>query len=200
MHRLVAVALALVLSTLALSSSAYAATFDPGPQLAASACGVDRTPYINVVEGVRNDDDSGFNSATSWATDNYMRTIQVWQVAPGTYCAVVKYVGSFVTRAGTSPMGTGTVTAGIRGVMRGGYRSTAFAAVPRSDPAWAAHGFIGVVDYRCDGSYDCPGRVSWLDQYFSSNTFDFAWWGWEYRAGSHGTWINAMDGSSGDIN
>lgn len=181
------------------SSVAFASSFDPGPQLAASACGAGGAPVINAVEAVRNDDDSGV-AGNAWASDDYMRTIQVWHVGTDTYCAIVRYVGSFTTRAGASPSGAGVVAAGIRGVMHGGYRSTSFTATLRSDPAWKTHGFVGVVDYRCDGSFSCPGRVSWLAQYFSSNTFDYAWWGWEYRAGSHGTWINSVDGNSGDIN
>ena len=46
----------------------------------------------------------------------------------------------------------------------------------------------------------CPGLVDWTAQYFSSTSgYDLAWWGWEYRAGRHGTWVNALSGNSGDI-
>ena len=199
MHRILLV-LAILTGILALGSPADAATFTPGPQLAASACGTDRSLVINVVEAVVDDRDDGVHGNV-WASDSYMRMIQVWQTGADTFCATVRYAGSFVTIAGDSPGGTGSVAAGIRGVMHGGYRSTSFHATLLASPAWRTRGFVGVVDYGCHGTTTCPGRIDWVGQYFSgAGDFALAWWGWEYRAGSHGTWINAADGNSGDIN
>jgi len=185
------VALVMVVSAVG-SAAAYG-----GPQLAASACGGGKL-VINVTQKVVNDADSGFGGA--WAFDSYNRQIQVWQTAPGMFCGIVNYAGQFVTLAGTSPSGIGAVTGGVKGTMHGGYRTTQFIGALNVAPTWLTQGSIGTFDYDCDLSFNCPGAVSWVGTYFSSTSgFDLAWWGWEYRAGSHGTWVNDIGGSSGDI-
>jgi hypothetical protein len=57
-----------------------------------------------------------------------------------------------------------------------------------------------MTNYQCNIDGTCPGAVDWVGQYFSSYAFDYLWWGWVYHAGSHGSWVNSVDGNSGDIN
>jgi hypothetical protein len=47
-----------------------------------------------------------------------------------------------------------------------------------------------------------PGLgIACRGQYFEPGYgFSFDFWGWIYRAGRDGTWVNASTGSSGDIN
>jgi len=164
-----------------------------GPQTSAAACDGGKL-VINVTHKVVNDADSGVGG-NSWATDNYQRHIQVWQAADGTFCATVDYQGQFVTNAGLSPSGDGTVTAGLKGTFNGGYSTTHFTGTLNPTPLYATRGNIGTFDYALGANV-----WSWTSTYFSSTAgFDLAWWGWQYRAGSHGTWINSMDGNSGDI-
>lgn len=165
-------------------------------ELNAKACDKEGRAVINVVENVKNDVDSGF--AGNWAIDNYKREIKVWKADSentNQWCAVVKYEGKFDAVAGqTGPGGTGTISEGVKGEMRGGYRAT-FNGDLKASPTWPMHGFVGTVDYGCDITGATCNYVSWTAQYFD-NVTEFAqpWWGWIYKAGhKHGTWLNQID-------
>lgn len=146
---------------------------------------------INVTQKVINDVDSGV-AGNNWAHDNYNRQIQVWQIGENEFCASVQYIGSFVTIEGISPSGNSTVAEGIKGTMQGGYAATIIGTL-NSDPAWQTKGNVGTIDYA-------GGPVSWLGIYFSSvGSFDYEYWGWIYRAGNNGTWVNSQNGNQGDI-
>ncbi len=123
------------------------------------------------------------------------------------YCATVVYDGNAYTIPGQ--IGPGNTPAGalintasdqpVRADMSGGYRTT-FKGTLSSSPAWSTHGSVGTTNYQCDIKANCPGRVDWIGQYFPGYTnFDQPWWGWRYNAGSHGTWINAIGGNTGNI-
>jgi len=182
----------------ATTATASDPTLNWGSQLNAAQCGSGRM-VINVTEKVVNDIDSGVGG-NNWAFDDYIRQIQVRETGSGTYCAVVRYHGSFTTIAGFSPQNTGTVAAGITGTFEGGFRATITGTL-LSSPGWSTHGFVGTFDYACDATTSvCPGYVSWLGQYFSAvGGFDQPWWGWIYRTECNGTWVNASDGNLGDI-
>ncbi len=153
---------------------------------------------INVKQRVLNDADSGLGGY--WAFDDFVRSIQVVEIAGGNYCATVKYQGQFTTFASNSPGGTGTVGDGVIGTFEGGYVSFPFSATLRSDPIQRTMGSIGTYDYHCDETANCPGYVDWTTLYFDSvNGFDLAWWGWVYHAGNNGSWVNSIDGNTGDI-
>jgi hypothetical protein len=192
----------LILVLVLASAQAIAAPnehLDWGAQLhsGASSC-PSGTLVINVVHKVTSDDDSGFGGY--WATDEYVRKINVVRTADGTYCATVSYQGSFTSYAGTSPSGTSVVGADVVGTFEGGYVSTLFTGVLKDPPDFRAKGSIGTFDYGCDGSGNCSTLFSWRDAYFTSTAgFDFSWWGWIYHGGSNGTWVNQIGGSSGDI-
>jgi hypothetical protein len=155
------------------------------------------TLIINVNQKVVNDVDSGV--AGFWAFINYSKSIHVYQLSDSTFCLSVNESGQFVTIAGTSPAGTGTVSAGVKGTFSGGYQAIVTGSLlsPLVEPI---KGSLGTFDYQCDASGNCPGYSSWLDLYFTSGySFDYAWWGWQYKAGSHGTYTPTITGSSGDI-
>lgn len=169
-------------------------------ELRAKQCDPQGPPLVNVHYTLVNDYDSGFGG-NAWANDTIERHLRIWQVAGG-FCAIVRDEGRFVTFAGISPSGSATVSAGIRGRLDGGYRSTVFAG--DFAPALPVRGDLGTFDLACDLSFNCPGtRPSPLAYFSSASGFDFAWWGWIYRAGhGHGTWLNQIDvlpPDSGDI-
>ena len=182
----------------ALSASLLAAPsphLNYGTQLNRAQCPAGRL-VINVSETVMNDVDSGF--AGNWAFDDFVRQIQVVQIAPNTFCATVRYEGLFTTSDGPSPAGTSTVSAGVRGTFQGGYISTVFSGTLRSGVQ--ARGNLGTIDYQCDLAGNCPGSIDWTTEYFDNvSGWGLAWWGWIYQAGNNGTWVNAITGSSGDI-
>ena len=154
---------------------------------------------INVKQRVLNDVDSGVGG-NNWAFDDFVRNIQVVEIAAGTFCATVKYQGQFTSIAGTAPAGTGTVDAGVIGTFEGGYVSTAFTATLVSNPAKRTMGSIGTFDYQCDTAGKCPEYVDWTTLYFTAvSGFDLAWWGWVYHAGNNGSWVNSIDSNSGNI-
>lgn len=164
-------------------------------QLDADSCAKEGNPVINVEEKVKNDVDSGF--AGNWAIDNYTRHIKVWETEsgnPNQWCATVKYEGKFDAAAGqTGPGGTGVIGEGVNGEMKGGYRAT-FNGDLKAVALWPTHGNVGTVDYGCDITGAACSYVSWTEQYFDDIT-DFAqpWWGWIYKAGKHGAWLNQID-------
>lgn len=86
--------------------------------------------------------------------------------------------------------------------MHGGYRAT-FNGDLKTTPLWKTHGSVGTVDYGCDITGATCNYVSWIEKYFD-NVTDFAqpWWGWIYKTGRHGVWLNQIDipaASSGNI-
>ena len=157
-------------------------------------------PVVEVNVKVTNDADSGI-AGNYWALDALERHITLWQTGtPGTYCATIKDEGSFKTFAGqASPGNTGVLTGKEKGEINGGYVATITGTLLPT-PLWKTHGDIGKIDYQCDVNGNCPGYVSWVSRYFSAGYgFDQPWWGWIYRGGKYGTWVNAVSGNSGDI-
>lgn len=155
-------------------------------------------PVVNVEQKIVGDADSGLGGY--WAFDKYVRHIKVWSNGDGTYCALVSYNGKFDAQAGqASPGNTGILDGDEDGRMEGGYRGEITGTL-KTSPAWPTRGFVGNFDYQCNLSGVCPGRVSWIDQYFDAGyAFTYEWWGWQYVSPHHGTWINAVSGNSGDI-
>jgi hypothetical protein len=144
-----------------------------------------------------NDPDSGYGG-NNWATDSMNRHLRIWSQTGGTYCVQQEDNGSsFTTVAGLSPSGYATVTAGIKGSIEGGYVTTSIVGTLSSTPAYATKGNLGTIDA---GTLTVPLWQS----YFSSITssIPYSGWGWIYRAGPHGTWLDqngVNPQSSGDI-
>ncbi|MCL4232775.1 MAG: hypothetical protein KJ053_14450 [Dehalococcoidia bacterium] len=165
-------------------------------ELRPSACGNGQV-VVNAVASIVNNADSGVGG-NYWAYDTLLRHYMVWKTGPNEYCAIIRDSGWFKTVAGASPGNTGTIAAGVRGLIRGGYRTTTFTGT--WSPQWPTFGYIGKLDYQCDLNGNCPGAPVWRDKYFTGIAgFDLDWWGWFYHAGPRGTWYNAESGNVGDI-
>ena len=181
-----------VLAMAAPAMAAPAVTTNFGQQLNASQCNTGGSPIVNVTFKVINDLDSG-TAGNNWATDNYNKSVKVWQQSDGTFCAVVKYQGQFTTIAGPSPQNAttgGTVGAGVKGAFEGGYLANFNGTF---DPTLKTNGNLGTKDYS-------SGIFDWVSAYFSGNTsFDQPYWAWNYHAGNNGSWVNASTGNQGDI-
>ncbi len=171
-----------------------------GKEVNASACNQSLPPVVNITYSVINDADSG-TLGNVWANDNYIKTVQVWPQGNGTFCAVVRYEGQFVTYAGSSPGAAydtgGTVGAGVQGTLTGGYTATFTGTLA---DGLQTTGDLGLKDYACGQSYTCPGLYDWLSIYFPNNAgFTDSYWGWNYQTGNNGSWVNAISGNNGDI-
>ncbi len=186
--------------------------FNPDNQLSKSACG-DKLgkPVIDITQRVQNDTDSGFGAnvyfpspvGNYWNVEGYTRHIQAWSTGDTSWCAIVLYdnghFNAFYKQTG--PAGTGIIGSDVEGEMHGGYRAT-FNGTLLSTTLWPKTGNVGTFNYDCNLAGVCgAGRVDWIGQYFGPSYTGFAqpWWGWIYTASGHGTWINAFEGSSGNI-
>lgn len=159
-------------------------------------------PVVTVIQEVVNDIDSGHNGF--WAHDDYRRLIQMWEVGDGEFVAVVQYNGQFEAVGGQNEPGKnadGTLEGDEDGLIHGGYAASLKGEL-QDDPNWPTHGFVGTFDYEGDVHAGTrPGAVRWDYQYLvpDSVTFEFEWWGWVYRGGDDGTWVNAVDEDCGNI-
>lgn len=170
--------------------------------ISAKACKVDGSKMVvNVHYTLKNNYDSGF-AGNAWANDTIDRQLRIWQSPAGTFCVQVADHGKFVTFAGASPSGLSTVSAGVKGHLEGGYITTDI--VGTFAPTLPVRGDLGTFDLACDASFNCPGaRPSWKNYFTLGVTgIEFAQWGWVYKAGRNGTWLNQDDvaaAASGDI-
>jgi hypothetical protein len=181
------------------AASATGPTLDVS-QLATSQCAPSGAAVVDVYYGLKNDYDSGY-AGNAWANDSILRHLRVWPTIGG-YCGIVQDAGVFSTFAGPSPSGLSTVSAGILGVLGGGYRSTVFTGT-FAPSAYATSGYLGTFDLACTSASNCPGaRPSPLKYFTGTSGFDLAWWGWQYVTRAHGTWVNSIDttaATGGDI-
>jgi hypothetical protein len=199
MKRLVMLLAVLVAAALSLSATAGASPAPVTGGSNAKACQASGTALVNVHFTMTNDYDSAIDGH-AWANDTVSRQLQIWNsTSSGTYCAAVTDQGSFVTRDGTSPRGTGTVLPGITGKIKGGYTTTPFTGT-FAPGKYAVSGNLGTFDLGCTTAYDCPGTYpSFLDYFSSTSGADLAVWGWNYHTAQNGTWNNVLTGNSGDI-
>jgi len=187
----------LVAAALSLSATAGASPNPVGGNNA-KACNTSGAAIVNVHYTLINDYDSAVGG-TAWANDTIDRQLQIWALGGGTYCASVSDQGSFVTLAGPSPDGTGTVSAGVTGKIKGGYTTVAFTGTPST--TLPVSGNLGTFDLKCTDANNCPGTYPSYLSYFSSPTspVDLAVWGWTYHTSQSGTWNNTSTGNTGDI-
>ncbi len=191
-----------VLTLLIAAATVMAAPSDPfnwGSQVNAGECDQQGAPVVNVSRRVENSVDSG-QGGNNWAFDDYTQHIQVWAQPDGSYCVVSRFNGQFDGQAGQiSPGATGVLSGAEDGAFEGGYRAVITGTL-LANPGWQTHGRVGAFDYQCDILGNCPGAVSWIDQYFAPGwTFTYEWWGWVYHGGNDGEWVNSSDGNSGEI-
>ena len=173
------------------------ATFAP-PPLTCSG-----TLLVDVSARILNEANAGV-LGNIWALDAINERARVWQTSapaaagsPGIYCVVTTATGSFNTFAGQSPEGTGTVTAGVRGLVASIQR---FELTAIFRPVVPLNGFLGTFDFRCNQQGTCPGNVLLSALFFQQITgFGGAGLASVYFAGHHGTWIQTSSGDLGDI-
>lgn len=190
----------------AVSGQASAAALPPslnyGAQLNAGQCGAG-APVVDVTYEVVNDADSSV-TGQNWAMDSFNKHVQVWQTGANTFCAIVRYAGSFTTLASNSPQDTDPqIAAGITGTSEGGYRAL-FNGTLNPSPTEPTFGNLGTVDLR-------NVSLDWSQVYFGTDNLNLVWWGWIYRTPQNGVWVNACaatdapnynaacPGNSGDI-
>jgi hypothetical protein len=172
-------------------------------QLDSSHCGLTKQSknVVNVSFRMINDYDSGVGG-NAWANDTMHREIRIWQVSPGIFCGTVTDTSKFVTFAGESPNGTGTVSANVPGDIRGGYVTGQFAGSLVANPVYQPQGDIGLnntFDLMCTDAYTCPGAHPTISTYISGYAGQLQWWGWQYVTNGHGIWVNSQDANTGDI-
>jgi hypothetical protein len=153
------------------------------------------TQVVDVTYKLLNDLDSGF-AGNNWANDTIDRHLRIWDEGNGTYCAQIEDHGKFTTFAGDSPSSFSTVSAGIKGDIEGGYITSNIAG-SFTTSAFPAKGNLGTFDLNTQSP------PSWASYFAPGYTADaFSAWGWIYKAGQNGTWLNALGVSketSGDI-
>jgi hypothetical protein len=190
MKRLVWLAALVAAMTVLSAGSASASNNSP------TQCG--GTQIANVVYKMVNDYDSNTHGG-AWANDSITRKLKVFDTGDGTYCATVNDTGSFVTLDADSPSGTGTISAGIKGQMNGGYVASITGTLSDA-PAYKTKGFLGTFDLQCTDAATCPGtRPSFLSYFNAGASYSLDDWGWIYHTARNGTWVNAASGNSGDI-
>lgn len=182
-----------------------------GARIANTHCEPDQAgpPVLNINRRVLNSLDSGFGDDIWWARDDYKQKVTVYPMEPGTWCVVSSFQGRFHGLAGfDTPNDNGQLSGDEHGSFQGGYHAVIEGELkPRTEFGWPARGFVGTFDYACDpdasrGTFPpvCPGSVDLFGQYFEADySLAYEWWGWVYRGGRAGTFVNASDGSEGDI-
>jgi hypothetical protein len=173
---------------------------------------------LNLSYKITNSVDSGTgmndSGAVWWAGIDYVLHVQVVELESDTFCATVRTQGSFESVGGDGPgcandmscgLLEGRLEPGVVGTFHGGYTET-FTGTFSPPADMRTKGSIGTFDHDCDPSVaggDCDGAgvARWLGLYFVDVAdFDFdEWWGWIYRTGSNGTWVNQIDGNEGNI-
>jgi hypothetical protein len=163
---------------------------------APAACQIGK-PVVDMVLVIRNAGDYGADGHL-WALDDLIHRVRMWRTADTSYCAEVQDVGRFTAFAGVSPEGTGTVSAGVTGLV---FATTRLRITGTFAPRVPTTGFIGVYDLGCDVNDVCPGeepRTTSL--YFSAvGSFGVETFRATYYGGRHGTWIQTPTGDLGDI-
>ncbi|MGI0135360.1 MAG: hypothetical protein ACREBW_10440 [Candidatus Micrarchaeaceae archaeon] len=175
---------------LAISGTASAAAPSTPTSYMPGDCGGKQV--VNVTYKLYNDTDSGFFG--NWATDSLNRNLKVFDTGNGTYCATVNDTGSFVTTGPNSPQHGSPLSAGINGVINGGYVTNDFAATLSATPDYSTHGNLG----SFDATLAHPSFLSYFDNSGSIN-WKQPTWGWTYHTAQNGNWVNASSGDNGDI-
>jgi hypothetical protein len=130
---------------------------------------------VNVTYVVTGDPVTGVDPNNVWATADYTRTLQVYRVAKNTYCATWRDSGTFVTVAGQSPGGTGTVDDWIVGKLTRTAVTTNFTATWQ--PGAATSGPLGA------------GPSDWTSLYFGNvQGLGLVWYSNLYTTLANGAW------------
>jgi hypothetical protein len=175
---------------------AAAALVNGAPVASAFSC--TGTPIVDVVARIKNEGDAGV-SGKIWALIDIEEHAKIWQESPTLFCVLETDIGSFHSFAGTSPGGTGTISAHRHGVTLGVQR---FKLNGTLHPVAPVSGFLGTFNFKCDRLGQCPGNVRFSQFYFTNITgvtgSSFA----ELDISNglrHGIWFQSGTTSLGDI-
>jgi hypothetical protein len=181
MKRVLTTAAAISLLALAATSSGVAATITTSCPSTAS--------LIAAISFTVSDEPVAGRYGNIWATADYTRTVAVYRVTKGSFCAAWRDTGMFTTLDGMSPGGGGTVAAGISGPFVRSGVTTVFSGT--WDPNGPTSGFIGGLASGGD----------WTTLYFDSvSGLGAVWWAGIYQTAANGCWANRTGYPSlGDI-
>jgi hypothetical protein len=152
---------------------------------------------VDVTLTIKNVDDTA-NDGHVWALDSVVAHMRIWRVSTNRYCVRNDDAGTFTSFAGGSPGGTGTISSGVTGTIEG---TQYFRAGGTFAPTVPTSGYIGEFNPDCQPDGSCANHdYRFPNLYFSKLTsFAFGWFSYAYDGGSHGTWLQSTNGSSGDI-
>ncbi len=181
----------LALSVLAGVPQAAATTLKP------DTCRQDQPPVVDGTLTIDNLVDLGSDGHV-WAHDTSTERVRVWKIGPRLYCVRRDADVTWVSYAGISPAGTGTISAGVTGTAHG----TVYLRVSGPfTPVYPTSGNIGHFDAQCQPDGTCTGlepRIITL--YFPHFThLDFGWYDYLATSPDNGTWHQTPDGDTGDI-
>lgn len=184
-----------LLMPLVMASALWSGVANAKPQ--PDGCPEDKPLVVNAVATFRNVVDEGLDGHV-WALDQGTQYIQIWQIGENAYCVKRRDVGTFVTFAGVSPAGTGTIPADVTGSFQG---TTYLRIYGIFEPKVPTSGYIGDFDAQCQQDGSCPGqRIRTSALYFArTNKLDFGWFEYFADGGACGRWDQTASGSIGDI-
>ena len=168
--------------------------------LAATKDGCDTTKPLVIDSHVtyRNVIDFGTDGHV-WALDSATQTFKAYRTGTNAFCVARHDEGTFVTFAGVSPQGTGSLAGGKTGTFNA---SIYFKIRGVLSPTLPTSGFVGSFDAQCHQDGTCDGEEpGLLGKYFSRvNAFGVVTFAASYvgEVGC-GTWTQTLAGDTGDI-
>ena len=180
---------ALLAGALATAAPAAAAT---------SLCGGSRQQVVDVTRDIVADDDYGADGHI-WALDTYTERIRIWQVGSHQFCVHFDDAGTFRSFAGVSPNSTGTVSEGVTGKWHGTIEAYVTADFT---PVAPTTGYLGTIDADCDQAGACAADVPFPKSMYFGNSLQhirYTVFGATFDGGAHGTWVQTLTSSTGDI-
>ena len=173
----------------------------PAAAEARSLCGGARDKVVDVTRHIVNVDDYGTDGHI-WALDTYAERIRIWrvgQVGSHQFCIHFDDGGTFRSFAGVSPNSTGTVSDGVTGTWSGtieAYLTADFA------PTAPTGGDLGTIEANCDQAASCAVDVPYPNTMYFGGSLQhvrYTTFGATFDGGAHGTWVQSLDSSTGDI-
>jgi hypothetical protein len=161
-------------------------------------------PIIDVTFDVQNLPESGVDYSNGknmyiWALITYTARFQVWLTNGGTYAVYLYGNGTFISFAGKSPAGTGTIGAGVTGTFYDEYAFPLTASLLPS-PTKPVSGYIGSYDAKGDqqGHFQYqPGLATYFQPGFKAGSFLGS--SESFASCGNGKFSWNMNGVTGDI-
>ena len=134
------------LSAGAVSISAMAGPADAAPTTPVPVCAGAKDLVVDVTQGVLNQPLVPARDGHMWANFDYTQHLRLWAVGAQQYCVRKDFEGTWVSVAGPSPSGTGTVSDGVTGTFQG---TELWEWTAELSPTAPTSGDLGVVDAGC---------------------------------------------------